>query len=746
MDRFYPSDDEKKAPLHAMFSSLVANLLPAMSKISSSDKDVIFQGDLLYSLDEDRAIEDGVISFQPNAISYRVAKTHEMYKPIEKSQVGIVFHTAGIAGLDSDGKLRITGSASEEALQGFVSELESSDEVFAITPKHVEPTVAIESLDEGLIEKALQEIRGQVSDFTPEFRDAYSKHVSSSLKVFLNSGLHPGAPQGLYELVHRGLWGPDSARGVLVDYQNWFLSKVDMQSQSKSYSAKKFEQLNYVIENHYGLMLNLLNAYASALNLQWQMMRALPVHSRLGGGAVEGFMRETNGSIVKVVDRIGFTILNNQVNLRNSSGLKPFDLGETEIEFAHLPHPLRRWRPEALFVIMKGQPIHAGHIALIKEARKSGRPVFVLASNKAPNFQAEKWNDFDATETKGDLYEGKYKYFLDNAIRRQLLAAGLGHDPGISIHVMSPRWFLDAYLSAAKGEGQEKPVSLVVGAKELDDNRFEMVMEEFPDHFRLEPVELLEGGVSATDIRESIRLGNEEALSSTLDYISDQELKALLMSEILLSWQRVAEVAEGFKAAEEEARAARAKEKEAMENEQIQKISDWLALSEEDRLAVVDDEKSYTGLVFSTSEDVFDGAQSIPVREFLSLEQVEGNRSLTKQLSKIQELVDQIDVGVELEDNTVRVGPPKIELEIVSIRKNKEVVGILAKISQSGGELYDEDNEDEETSFASEEAAVAAGVDIGADVKWSLRVQLVRDDAGEWVMHTDQYSLEWSGW
>jgi len=97
---------------------------------------------------------------------------------------------------------------------------------------------------------------------------------------------------------------------------------------------------------------------------------------------------------VKFVDRLDFTLQNNQK--RGPSVNLPL---EGSNPFSRFSPPLNRWAPGTAFVVMKGQPVHSGHIKMIKLAEKALGAVTVLASNKAPNFEVENWKEIGSAPT-----------------------------------------------------------------------------------------------------------------------------------------------------------------------------------------------------------------------------------------------------------------------------------------------------------------------------------------------------------
>ena len=134
---------------------------------------------------------------------------------------------------------------------------------------------------------------------------------------------------------------------------------------------------------------------------------------------------------VKIVDRLDFTMKNFSKARR---GVKYSDLEK-------LPEPLNEWQPGAGYFLAKFQPLHIGHVVAIRRAAEKleGRPLYILASDSAPDLNATHWRNLKVSSTKRNLKAGVYTHPFSARIREELLKAAFGQNG--NIHFVNPAVF-----------------------------------------------------------------------------------------------------------------------------------------------------------------------------------------------------------------------------------------------------------------------------------------------------------------
>lgn len=247
-------------------------------------------------------------------------------------------------------------------------------------------------------------------------------------------------------------------------------------------------------------------------------------------------MLQTPDTIVKLVDRLDFTLRN---NLRNHRAVLPAPTAESGSPFA-------TWNPGALFIVMKGQPIHSGHLQMIKQtvARNPGKEIYLLVSDKNPNLQATEWKELKLADTKKALTARDYTYIFDTELRRQILKASVGDL--VKVHFGSPNEFW-SYVERAHTEGLTGKVKLVVGQKEMDEGRYTDLLARLSENLEPEVIDMQEGGISATQVRAALKnwnLGTVEEkkaayafLEKAYSEIKSESTRKNLIDQMLEAWR-----------------------------------------------------------------------------------------------------------------------------------------------------------------------------------------------------------------
>lgn len=524
--------------LKRIFSVLRDELGPALAEQLEIFRNSIFQGDLLFvEGDNRRIVEDDKVIIQANSITYEVPSSHPYFNDLQQARVGIVFHTVGERRINQDGTLSAETSAAENQLREFVLKLRRQN-IFVIDPFKDSITIArshpLTNNTESTVRLMLHDMKKRMQTLTPSFTQAWNSKYESLFRVFFNSGLRPPNTGGIYREVAEGK--DIDIDKVILGFRIWTLSREDagLQADFTTFAEKENTSLRA-----------LLQSYIDAIRIQSLLLPSLKeaFASKLGGGDSEGLMLKTSDTVVKLVDRLAFTLLNNQ-RWNRGGDIKPLE---------NFPVPFNVWNPQAVYVVLKGQPVHGGHIEMIKTAVRNnpGKKVYVLLSNKEPNLEATEWRGLGISDTKKKLQEKEYTYIFSTEFRRKILEQGLKKLP-VEILVQEPFTFW-SHLRSAKAAGLEGQVQLIVGDKEIQEQRYALQQQELSTVFQLQSVDLQLNGISATRVRESLRkavLGSEAEksesfamLSEVYGFIGNQVTRRRLINQMMKEWKMVDELA-----------------------------------------------------------------------------------------------------------------------------------------------------------------------------------------------------------
>lgn len=520
------------------FAVLLKELIPALTNQSKQFKDFVFQGDLLFTEgDNRRSIEKDKIVIQANSITYEIDSTHPYFQPLREARVGVVFHTVGNRRINEDGTVLAESSSSERELRDFVSKLRNQN-VFVIDPFKDQISIAqshpLSSQTKEMVQKLLFELRSRMRTLSPSFTSTWGSKYEALFRIFFNSGLRPPNNGGIYREIAEGR--DISIDQVILNFRAWTLSREEQNLQADFTAFAK---------NEHDSLHALLQSYVDAIRIQTLILPSLKeaFSSKLGGGDSEGLMLKTSDSVVKLVDRLDFTMLNNQ-RWNRRTDIKPLDQFST---------PFNNWNPQAVYIVLKGQPVHGGHIAMIQAAvhNNPGKKIFILLSSKEPNLDATDWRSLGATDTKKKLLEKEYTHVFSVELRRTLLEQGLKNLP-IEILIEEPFNFWN-YLRSAKAAGLEGQVQLIVGEKEVQEQRYAIQQQELSSVFQLQPIELKLDGISGTQVRESLRklaLGNESEklqslafLDGVYGYIKNKTFRRGMIQKMASEWKTLDDIA-----------------------------------------------------------------------------------------------------------------------------------------------------------------------------------------------------------
>ncbi len=541
----------KRSPaLKAIFSTLFAAAEGPLKKTKAKLKKYIFQGDLLFVKGDDdrRKVSDQEVRIEANSLAYVIHKDHPFYEALKNADAAVVFHTVGERVVEGDGRLNVkamTETSKEEALVHEFAQGVNSQTLFAMDPWRDNVEVKADAKVSASqvskeVEVKLALIQKNLANLSSEFRDSWRKDFEPKWRTFFNSGLRPPFDGGFYKEASSG--EPVNVEHWIEQFGHW------LKSRSEDALAEKYDAF---VSDHKKELAGLIEAYAASVAIQYKIQPFLKQAStsKLGGGEVEGLILKTEDSIVKWVDRLDFTLRNN-ARWNRGGQQAPVQSLET------LPQPLNEWHPDASFVVMKGQPIHAGHIEMIRKAvaLNPGKKIYIIASDKAPNLEATEWKKLKATDTKKDLQEQKYTYIFNNEFREQLLRAGL-KDVDAEIAIVNPGFFW-SYVRTAKAQSFPGKIKLVVGEKEVTEGRYTLQLQELGEQFELLSIPLTQNGLSATQVRNALKtavLGNRtEQLQAmaTLDqafgYLSNDIERRQAIQEALSQWKKLDEVAQSL--------------------------------------------------------------------------------------------------------------------------------------------------------------------------------------------------------
>jgi hypothetical protein len=192
-------------------------------------------------------------------------------------------------------------------------------------------------------------------------------------------------------------------------------------------------------------------------------------------------------------------------------------------------------------MLMKGQPVHEGHIMTIRLANAL-HPVFtVLASQKEPHLEATKLSELGAAANQSDYRARNYKHVFSRELRDKIFRAGL--DDSIQVHQVNTA-NLWRYLDNAMREGAEGKITLVVGQKEIDEGRYNDQLARYGSHLELAPFEMQAGGLSATQIRQWVKDGDVVKLREAYSFIPNEIERESIVQQMLREWKAVDEKAQ----------------------------------------------------------------------------------------------------------------------------------------------------------------------------------------------------------
>ena len=546
----------------SIYQDCISLMGPALQ--SAGLHDYVFQADLLFTpRNGARRIESDRITIQanPSGLQYRIPATDPLYAQACSAPLGIVIHTVGKRHLDpASGKIEVIPCGEYPKIAELVSSLRANG-IFAVHPWRFRvPARAGESQPttsqlESEVAERLHSIRQRLSRLSPEFQTEW-KRTSTKFATYLNFELYPPGRGGLYRAAAAG--AAFDFRKFKQGFQRWLVMRQQGFNPASGESFKKEdprlakELFNPFLRRHGPELEVLMGAYYEANRIFYALKPFLKeaLSSKLGGGPAEGFMLGQ----IKVVDRLAFTMLNFSTG-RNRAFAQRFPVNGAALAqntAAELPRPFEQWRAGAVFCLCKLQPLHAGHVAMLRAAKQQAgdAPFFVIASDKQPNLEAALWKAFGVTSTRRELQERSYTHVFSNELRMRLIS----QVPELEdCTFLTNPGFLWSYLARAKESGERGLANLVIGEKEALEQRYAEQLEAFSSHLQLLAIPEKKGGLSGTQVREAVRTA---ALSDTaeawqtlhqaLEYVNQKDRRTQLIRALIREWKRVDRIAQGL--------------------------------------------------------------------------------------------------------------------------------------------------------------------------------------------------------
>ncbi|MCB0329177.1 MAG: hypothetical protein KDD70_05925 [Bdellovibrionales bacterium] len=522
----FPED----SPMKGILSDCIRYLRQRLERFE--EKNVMFQADLLFTPNNGakQIPASGDVLIQPNAfgVEYRLKEGSKFHAHAKEARVGLVVHSALRREIDSNtGQVTEGDAISDPAVvENFVRAIRSKA-VFAIDPWSRRIDLRQEGIrdfpegKERRLKRELEEMGGALATLSPEFRTAWGR-VSKYFQQYVNSHLKEGKSGGLLKAAS-GEEPFDFAK-LVRGFSDWVTEKstrvVPTKTGKKTEIPKVTEErLGHILKEHLPELHIAFKAYYDANRIQGELKPFMtPVYqSKLGGGRIEGVIFSDDTTIVKLVDRLDFSKNNfsGEAERRRAARARYRERLRETAERTQVkdtkPSPFTEWQPDAVFIVGKFQPPHSGHIAFIKKVQEEAgdKPVYVLASNKQPDLDAEKWNNMGVStkarkgEVESDLRAARYDRVFSVDFRADCFREAFG-DELAGVHFLSPREFW-SYVREAKREGRPGKVRLAVGKKEIDEGRYSDQFARYGSHVEALTIEMQKDGVSGTEMKTALR-------------------------------------------------------------------------------------------------------------------------------------------------------------------------------------------------------------------------------------------------
>ena len=314
--KLYKSDAEIDADLSGALNSKFKVALAELSKLGIKN---VLQGDLMYTDDIETETIDGTkyLTFQPNTIVYAVPVDSELGKIMNKSKIGIVFHTTyeGKELQDMKAKFGADISKLKKTSSVWVDDATYKDVAgtATFTTKETETITGILSN----VGKTFQKINApMLRNFIKLQESLTGNLVGASLKTFTNTKVRQG----------QKVTNPKKHAIDYVKYvENHFKKQIDKVKTPAAKDKYKKQQQEYVREfrKHTNTLANIVLFQNLIIDAKMQIVRKLNSVK----GLTDPFIRTSNGykvpnpegyvaidrikgNAVKLVDRMEFSFNN----------------------------------------------------------------------------------------------------------------------------------------------------------------------------------------------------------------------------------------------------------------------------------------------------------------------------------------------------------------------------------------------------------------------------------------------------
>ena len=513
---------QEGSTIHATYADLCEALLPKIEAIQGNlTTGYVFQADVMFTEGNGgRQFIDGAWHLKPNTIRYIIGPDDPNFKAIGDAKVGLFVHTPCVRRLDKPYKrLSALSSQNETVVRRIVEEIHSG-EVFAAHPWHDEVAIS-GKYDLSGVETDIATARIALKSLSPEFKRLFGARHLDHFKVFFNSRLYANGDGGVFSQALRNETPTGEVlASEMIAWQEYRTQKaLEAKSTSKERRSSLpvyTKALREVWKEHESEVLALVQAYQAGIRAQDRVQQVIlpAVSSKLGageveGGAIRGMLSSKKVGearkpyAVKLVDRLDFTMRNNENNQRSRS--TGFDAGEdTQRSFDRFERSLSVWRPGTHFFVGKMQFPHAGHIAMIRDLATEVGPenIIVLASDKQYDPCQLEGSKIGLSKSREDFQAGNFSHPFSCGLREEILRLSLPAEIDVSVMEVAKLW---SYLETARELEKVGKINLVVGDKEVGEvNRYRDQEERYSDFLRLVPVPLKQEGVSGTELRQAV--------------------------------------------------------------------------------------------------------------------------------------------------------------------------------------------------------------------------------------------------
>lgn len=477
-------------PEYASFASgMRAIFEPFRQALQNVEPGTYFKGDLLYM--KQPQVVDGSYQFKPNVVTYRVPVDSELGGEIGQSDVGVVIH--GLIKEDEAGTLQ--DESLESASQYFKGDMSTggllTGRVFIFAPVFVNQAPKFE-MD---MVKVAERVQARVESSASSIDQLLDEAMLTAKKI-------KDLPDVLYSYTNSK--ADNFASVSLDDFEGWVTTNQKLTKQ------KIANLLQYISEHRDGFAAlfdivkaieGLKNKLVSQLDKQNTSIKAFI--GNVPGG--EGYVTKGDDSLLKLVNRGGFTAANRALIREQTEGLKRIG-----------------FYPGAF------KPFHRGHYESILAAKENLDKLFVIASAGDRIREGE----FPLSGEASQIY-------LDRYIKPALLSQGIE----LIVSVKSP---VKVAIDTAKADYDNDPeaeVSFFAGVEDIGRINPATLQRNLPNLFaagrvHAKQTETIMGSetirVSGTGARRALEAADLNAFKESLPDIPEVQRDAAKIMELFI--------------------------------------------------------------------------------------------------------------------------------------------------------------------------------------------------------------------